>query len=341
MNENVKDSESPFYDEESKTTRTEKREFNPELYLDTRIPAGKQSRETKIRILPASADTNKISIPLKIHSLNGLSTEIAASGYKAFICLNDPHVDSHDERGCPMCNHSKELFEEAQKYKDGNSEEYRAIIEKAKACEQSNPEGYAKLMKEAEECKKRDEAKYKAICKEAYRYQPKTAYIVRVIERGAEDKGVKFWRFNKWDNGKGCMDQLKNIYNRRRADSLSQLGEDYDVFDLDRGRDIVMTLSKGLNTDRVEVSLQDASFDTKLSNDPEQVKAWVNDPKTWRDAYSVKTYEYLDVVVNGGVPRYDRELGVFVNKYDEKKSETDQGTEKAPSNDSVVVELPF
>jgi hypothetical protein len=53
---------------------------------------------------------------------------------------------------------------------------------------------------------------WKTLWKQAFKFQPKTAHIIRVIDRDHEDEGVKFWRFNEWDNGKGSYDELKRIY---------------------------------------------------------------------------------------------------------------------------------
>ena len=294
MENNTNENNVPFYEETNDTQRRPyaKREFNAKNYLNTRLSDGEKKRDVKIRILPATPNTQKIYVPIHIHSMK-LDPQIAQSGFKSFVCLNDKHLEEHDERGCPFCNKAKGLFAEANK------------------CDQS------------------ERLKKSALCKEAYKYEPKTCYIVRVIERGKESEGVKFWRFNHWDNGKGCLDQLRNLYELRNKEALEAnfvnqytdiiTGEwkeeaGYNIFNLTNGKDIILTLSKGENTDKTEISIMESGMQTPLSNDPEQAIAWVNDPKGWHDMYATKTYEYLDVVVNGGIPVFDKEKGVFVDK---------------------------
>lgn len=320
--------DTPFYEESEKPRRTYvKREFDAKNYLDTRLPDGQKERQVKIRILPAGPDTQKIYIPIHIHSMK-LDTQIAKSGFKSFVCLNDPHLDNHDERGCPFCNQSKKLFEEANK------------------------------------CAAGEVAKQKALCREAYKYEPKTCYIVRVIERGKENEGVKFWRFNHWDNGNGCLDNLKKLYALRNKEAIDanmvnkytdiitgEIKEEqgYNIFNLTNGKDIILTITKGENTDRSEISIMDVGMPSPLSNDPEQARAWVNDPKGWHDMYATKTYEYLDVVMNGGIPVFDQEKGVFVDKKVKEAEDQKVGQEIKQelanagqvSNDQAQDDLPF
>ena len=53
---------------------------------------------------------------------------------------------------------------------------------------------------------------------------------------------------------------------------------------------------------------------TPLSKDPETTKAWVEDTKTWRSVYGVKDYAYLQVVVEGHTPVWDKEKKTYVSK---------------------------
>jgi hypothetical protein len=62
-----------------------------------------------------------------------------------------------------------------------------------------------------------------------------------------------------------------------------------------------------------------------LSEDAEQAAAWLADTRTWEDVYSVKTYDYLEIIVKGGVPAWDKDAKRFVDKasVEADKAETD------------------
>jgi hypothetical protein len=314
---------SPFVEGERKEREDgyKKKVFDPKIYLNVRLDEEEKEREVRIRILPAKPGSKKISTAVHIHNMK-VSTEVAKSGFKAFTCLNDKLVDESmkDPRGCPFCNEYEIHRAEAMKFKDAQG----TIT---------------------------DVPQWKALWKEAYRLQPKIAHIVRVIDRDHEDEGVKFWRFNEWDNGKGCMDYLKeifNTYNENAAksqykkehgtkptkeeleaymlDENGKLKVFYDVFNIEDGHDIKLTLTHGERTkDRTEIKIMADLEETSLSDDPAQVEAWINDPKTWNDAYVVKNYDFVDVVLHGGVQVWDKEQGKYVSK--EEKDEADKQSE--------------
>ena len=280
--------ESPFYETPKRNAgndaKNNKVVFNEKNYLNTRLANGETTRTVKIRILPVKPGTNKIALPISIHSLK-VDKQVAQSGFKTFLCLNDGNLTEHDQRGCPICNKSKELFQMANELPKDDEHAYE---------------------------------KRKALCKEAFKYQPKTAYIVRVIERGKEDEGVKFWRFNHWDNGKGCKDQLENLYNLRKEEMEEAGVENFNIFDLHNGKDIVLTLTKSQkensHIDKTEITITDAGICTPLSKDENQIEEWVNDPKDWKDMYACKDFKYLEIVSDGGIPVYSPEQGCYVAK---------------------------
>lgn len=280
--------DSPFYENPKRgnnpnDTRN-KPVFSEKNYLNVRLAPGETTRQVKIRILPISATNKKIALPVHIHSLK-VDKQVAQSGFKTFLCLNDEHLLDHDSRGCPICNKSQEFFDMANE-----------------------------IPKDDEHASE----KRKAFCKEAYKYQPKTAYIVRVIERGKEDEGVKFWRFNHWDNGKGCKDQLENLYKLRKAEAGEAGIPNFNIFDLYEGKDIVLTLTKSQkensHIDKTEITITDAGMSTPLSKDDEQIQAWVNDAKDWHDMYAFKDFNYLEIVADGGIPVYSPQEGHYVPK---------------------------
>lgn len=139
--------------------------------------------------------------------------------------------------------------------------------------------------------------------KAAREYDPSKFYIVRVIDRDNEADGVKFWRFAHSSKGDGVFDQLVAVIESR--------GE---INDPDQGRDLTITLGLQTNgamswTGVVGIIPEDKS---PLHENPEVAKAWIEDPITWRDVYSAKPIEYLQIVANGETPKWSSELGKFV-----------------------------
>lgn len=261
------------------TTQVQKFQFDEKNYLSTRLKTGEKEKKIKVRILPISATNGDIFMSINIHSLK-VDKQISQSGFKTFVCLNDSNLKEHDGRGCPLCNKSKELFDEANSMDDSNPSLKKEVI------------------------------------KSAFSFQSKVAYIVRVIERGKENEGVKFWRFNHRTDHLGVYDKLMTLYNQRR-DEAKQNGRDgYSIFDLMNGRDIEIKLTYVESTGKTTMDIIDSGFETPLSRDIEQANAWIQDTKTWRDIYALKNYDYLEIVAEGGVPTYDTAQGKWVEKVD-------------------------
>lgn len=261
------------------TTQVQKFQFDEKNYLSTRLKTGEKEKKIKVRILPISATNGDIFMSINIHSLK-VDKQISQSGFKTFVCLNDSNLKEHDGRGCPLCNKSKELFDEANSMDDSNPSLKKEVI------------------------------------KSAFSFQSKVAYIVRVIERGKENEGVKFWRFNHRTDHLGVYDKLMTLYNQRR-DEAKQNGRDgYSIFDLMNGRDIEIKLTYVESTGKTTMDIIDSGFETPLSRDIEQANAWIQDTKTWRDIYAFKNYDYLEIVAEGGVPTYDTAQGKWVEKVD-------------------------
>ena len=289
-------------------------EFSPKNYLNTRLEKGEKSRKTKIRIiLTKDIDGKyKAAIPVEVHSLKlnenqNRMKKVSESGFKSFICLNDPHVSEDGNNGCPLCDKKYALFKEAN-----------AISEPLE---------------------------HKAMCKQAFSYDTKTAYIVRCIERGKEDEGVKFWRFNKRDDGTGVFDELMAAYITYRYPT-DENGEDYmlydengspyinekyimpsdgeweNIFDYKEGRDINIVMTQSLNKatgapDKTGIKLVVDPKKTPLSADERQADEWINDEKDWRDMYRVKSYDFLKLIAEDQTPVYNKATGGFVPYVDQ------------------------
>ena len=73
-----------------------------------------------------------------------------------------------------------------------------------------------------------------------------------------------------------------------------------------------------------------------LSDDAELMEKWLTDNRTWRDVYATKPYEYLEIVVKGGEPTYDKKLGRWVDRVELSDQET---TTDNSSSDELDNEL--
>ena len=264
-------------------------EFDVKNYLNLELKSGETTKKVRIRILNITPTATTPFLVLKTHSLK-VDKQISKSGFKSFICLEDKHLSKHDDRGCPLCQEAKKYFE------------------KSNNCN--------------------NEAERKSLFKLGCQYQSKDTFIVRVIDRDHEDEGVKFWRFNAHSDGSGCYDKLMAIYDERMKESIDAGQGPYNVFDLNKGKDFTITISSTEKSNKVTYDIIDAGFPSPLSKDVNKALEWINDTKTWGDIYSVKPYEYLNIIINNGIPVFDKEKKCFVNKYDseiEFKNKVNEG----------------
>ena len=279
--------------------------FDPKNYLDLKLKDHEATKTVKVRFLPISASDSTVFFDITTHALK-VDKEIAKSGFKSYVCLNDEKVGSTEE--CPICKKSKELFDKS-----------------AKARQEGN------------------EALSKSLFKEACSLKKKRTFIARVVDRDHEEEGVKFWRFNENSKGEGIYDKLMSLYNTRKQESLDEGEGEYNIFDLYDGKDIIINVSKsqipdgfGGMKDTIAYNITDSGNRKPLSKDVEKANSWLNDEKTWKDVYSNKTADYLELVVNGKIPVYNKELGKYVekteNEVQQKKIEEEAANEILKAN---------
>lgn len=282
--------------EEKKAFRP-KVEFNEKNYLNLRVGPGELEKNVTIRILPVSATDGRAFFTINTHSLK-VSQDISKSGFKSFICLDDPNVNEDGETGvCPLCKKSKELYAMAD------------------SCT--------------------DEFEKKDLLRSAGQHRAKRTFIVRVIDRDHEDEGVKFWRFNEHRDGQGMYDQLMKLYTIRNNESIKSGNGPFNIFDLHNGKDMVISLRYDPVNKKTSTSITDSGFVSPLSTSEEQIEAWVGDTKTWKDIYASKSVEYLSIIADGKVPYYDKTEGVWVAK--DSQDEARQPNAFAQQTESAAV----
>jgi hypothetical protein len=98
-----------------------------------------------------------------------------------------------------------------------------------------------------------------------------------------------------------------------------------DVSDTKIGRDLIISIARDQNKRPVIQSIVD-SDPTPLTEDAELEKTWLGDERTWKDVYSVRTYEYLAIVVQGKTPTYSKEADGWVAKEDQEEKTSSDDT---------------
>jgi len=185
------------------------------------------------------------------------------------------------------------------------------------------------MFEEKDEAKK---AKYK---EQLVINSSKDYWLVRCIDRANEQDGVKFWRFPDARNGDGIWDKIYNLF-------ITKQKRGVNIFDLYDGKDLVITVKRQIDSagkEKLVYQIQDDEEKRPLADTEEQMEAWVNDPMKWDDVYSVKSYDFLSIVVGGDWPVWNKELGKFIPKSEadkieaEAQAQADRENAEGSSND--------
>ncbi len=279
--------------EKETTTGKDKKNssFDTRNYLDVRLDEGQTEKTIKIRLLPMDLDTGNPFVKVYTHNVK-VPKEVSKSGYKSYICLNKTPGIDHEVFGnkCPFCELNREAYSESTKTDDPV---------KKKAWQEIS---VANLHRET--------------------------VIVRCIQRGKEDEGVKFWKFNIRDKDKSDpYNQIMRLYKTRKEEAEAA-GQTLNILDIYNGRDLNITITDGNSAPAVS----DAGFSTPLSKDENQMKQWIYDSKKWQDVFAIKPYEYLNIVSQMRIPWYDRDLGKWVDK---EEYDIAHGNEVKKADDDV------
>jgi len=145
----------------------------------------------------------------------------------------------------------------------------------------------------------------------AKQFNARLMYIAKVIDRDKPEEGPKFWRFPRNFKKDGVFDKIIAIHKAYKMQ--------VDLASPETGMDLVLNVERVKNNrggSYPNVNSIQAMPSTPLSTDERQSAEWLSDTKTWEDVYSVKSYDYLEIITNGGVPYWDKKLEKFVNKED-------------------------
>jgi hypothetical protein len=167
----------------------------------------------------------------------------------------------------------------------------------------------------------------------ARQYRSKKFYIVKVIDRENEQDGVKFWRFKHNTKGEGVLDKIVPIWRNKG-----------DITDSEKGRDLILTLSltkSGNGKEYTSISSIIPEDSGPLSTDAELSKEWLEDDLVWTDVYSKKPFEYLEMVANGEVPKWDSDSKKWVSNSTQETNIGNTHTTQDTQDDEVDSDLPF
>lgn len=145
----------------------------------------------------------------------------------------------------------------------------------------------------------------------ATQYSAKKFYLARVIDRNNESDGVKFWRFPHNYKGEGALDKIIPLFTKRG-----------DITDPREGRDITLMLGRD-NKGYAKITSIMAEDSTVLT-DPKsaQAKEWMGESTTWKEIYKSQPLDYVQLIADGEIPQWDKNLSKFVAKGDDSEYET-------------------
>lgn len=288
---------------ENKETKQDKQNiFDVKNYLNTRLADGETSKTVTIRLLPMDLETGNPFVLVHTHNVRVPQSmvEPGKKPYKTYICLAKNKDIDHETFGdkCPFCEINRNAYTESTKATDP--------VEK----------------KNWQEISLENLSKKSIIC--------------RCIERGKENEGVKFWKFNLRDDEKDPYHTIIAL-TKQRSEEAAREGRVENILDIYNGYDLSVTFTAGSPVP--PPTIIDAKRPSPLSADEEQMKSWIYDSMKWQDVFTCKPYEYLKLVAEKRHPWFDRANNVWVDKAEwdaEHKSKTKEIDEEIEASQTAV-----
>lgn len=286
------------------TAQTTQNVFDVNNYLNVKLKDTEDEKVLKIRLLPIDKNANTPFKRIKMHSIK-LKPEQRSpnqSEWKSFVCLEKTEDIDHSALGCkcPFCEENKRAYE---------------------------------LFRNA--ANDVDKDRWKKI---SLSLIPTDVGIVRCIERGHENEGPKFWKFTIRQDGLDPMSAIKRCYKTALEESIEEGDEPLNILDVYKGKDLKVTIKavydkEGKRTNKTSTTIETFGKQKPISEDMEQVSAWVNDSKVWSDVFVAKPYDYLSIILEGGKPYFNKSEKKWVAASEQREQ---QNVEVRKSNDDIA-----
>ena len=195
-----------FNNNDSSNNYAKAKSFDEKNYLNVRLADGETQKTITIRLLPMDLETGNPFVKIYMHNVR-VPKEVSKSGYKSYICLAKNHMIDHEKYGnkCPFC--------------------------------ELNQNAYQESVKETDEIKKKN---FQDI---SIANRAREAVIVRCIERGKENEGVKFWKFNLRNDKTDPYNTILKLYSLRKEEG-ARAGVNLNILDIYEGRDLNVTITE-------------------------------------------------------------------------------------------------
>lgn len=263
--------------------------FSTKNYLNTRLAEGETEKELTIRLLPMDLETGNPFVLTHFHNVK-VPKEIFGTEWKSYLCLKKNTDIDHDTFGsdCPFCELNKKAYELSKEEKDPLKKKNFVEI---------------------------------SIANKSYE-----SVIVRCIERGHEEDGVKFWKFNLRQDKSDPYNEIMKLFNKKLQKSREKGEPDENIFDIFHGRDLIVTIRPGNSAPRIDCDDEI----TPLSTSEETMREWIYDKKKWQDVFTPKDYDYLTLVAQKKYPWWDKENNKWIDKaeFDARKKNEQTDNEK-------------
>lgn len=293
--------------------------FDPKNYLNIKLEPNEDSKDIIMRVLPIDKNSSSAFHTIYMHTLQ-VSPEISKSKWKSYVCLNKTDDIDHEKLGnkCPFC----EL----------NATAYKKFQEAKNAGDEVNAERWKKI---------------------SLANRPSPVSVLRCIERGHEDEGVKFLKFNERTDGMDIKSQIKKLYADRKQESIEEAKEEnggvlpedfvpFNLLDIYEGKDLKLTIKavydkEGRRTTKTSISVVDYGKPKPLSRSEEQIDEWINDEKVWSDVFVAKDYDYTSIILDGGVPFFNKQTNKWVRKSDGTDGNEEENAREKAAEERITV----
>lgn len=157
----------------------------------------------------------------------------------------------------------------------------------------------------------------------AKKYSQRDMYVLKVIDREKEAEGPKFFRFNKDYTNQGIFDKIMAL--------VILMGQDVDITSAEHGFDLILDIKRDQNnTPVVNAIMAKPGNATPLHTNVELAQSWLADTRTWKDVYKTKEYDYLEIILNGEIPVFNKETNKYV-----AKSSADKASKAEEENSDI------